>query len=70
MSGFHREGGRLLCDGVSLEEAAARHGTPLYVYSRRAVEDAYRAYAEAFAKLWRCAFCAGVHSIPLISGAG
>jgi diaminopimelate decarboxylase len=49
MSGFHREGGRLLCDGVSLEEAAARHGTPLYVYSRRAIEDAYRAYAEAFA---------------------
>jgi diaminopimelate decarboxylase len=49
MSGFHREAGRLLCDGVSLEEAAARHGTPLYVYSRRAIEDAYRAYAEAFA---------------------
>lgn len=49
MSGFHREGGRLLCDGVSLEDPAARHGTPLYVYSRRAIEDAYRAYAEAFA---------------------
>ena len=30
MSGFESRGGALVCDGVSLEEAAARHGTPLY----------------------------------------
>ena len=49
MSGFSREGSSLLCDGVSLEEAAARHGTPLYVYSRDAIVEAYRSYETAFA---------------------
>jgi len=42
-------GGELVCDGVSLEAAAAEHGTPLYVYSRAAIEAAYAAYASAFA---------------------
>jgi diaminopimelate decarboxylase len=49
MPGFERNGETLACDGVSLEEAAARHGTPLYVYSRAAVEGAYAAYDRAFA---------------------
>jgi diaminopimelate decarboxylase len=49
MPGFERSGDTLVCDGVSLEEAAARHGTPLYLYSRAAVEDAYAAYDRAFA---------------------
>src|SRR5688572_25623406 len=49
MPGFERRGETLACDGVSLEDAAARHGTPLYVYSRAAVEDAYAAYDRAFA---------------------
>ena len=49
MSGFSREGETLLCDGVSLEEAAALHGTPLYVYSRDAIVEAYRSYETAFA---------------------
>lgn len=49
MSGFEREGAELRCDGLSLEEAAARFGTPLYVYSAQAVVDAYRAYDRAFA---------------------
>ena len=38
----------LSCDGVSLEAAALEHGTPLFVYSRAAVEEAYRAYDRAF----------------------
>jgi diaminopimelate decarboxylase len=49
MSGFARASGRLLVDGLSLEEAAGRFGTPLYVYSRQALVDAYQAYQEAFA---------------------
>lgn len=49
MTGFQRRGPSLLCDGVSLEEAAARHGTPLYVYSRDAIVEAYRTYEAAFA---------------------
>ena len=49
MIGFSREKDELVCDGVSLEAAAAEHGTPLYVYSRAAIEVAYAAYARAFA---------------------
>ena len=42
------EGGpRLVCEGIALDELAARFGTPLYVYSRAAIESAYQAYASA-----------------------
>jgi diaminopimelate decarboxylase len=51
LSGFERERGELRCDGVSLAEAARELGTPLFVYSRPAIEDAYRAFAAAFAGL-------------------
>ncbi len=47
--GFVRGEGVLRCDGVSLEEAAARFGTPLYVYSGAAIVAAYEAYDRAFA---------------------
>jgi diaminopimelate decarboxylase len=49
MPGFERRGETLVCDGVPLEDTAARHGTPLYVYSRATVEEAYAAYDRAFA---------------------
>ena len=49
MSGFERVGGELRCDGVSLAEAARELGTPLFVYSRAAIERSYRAYDTAFA---------------------
>lgn len=44
-----RRGGTLHCEDVSLSEAAERFGTPLYVYSRGAIEGSYAAYAAAFA---------------------
>jgi diaminopimelate decarboxylase len=47
--GFQRQDGVLACDGVSLEEAATRFGTPLYVYSKAAIVAAYEAYDRAFA---------------------
>ncbi len=47
--GFEVSGGELRCDGVSLEDAARVHGTPLYVYSRAGIEAAFRAYETAFA---------------------
>ncbi len=53
VSGYAREGDALVCDGVSLEDAAREHGTPLYVYSRAAIEAAYAAYARAFAAVPR-----------------
>src|SRR5262249_5049389 len=49
MSGFARADGRLQVDGLSLEDAAARFGTPLYVYSAEGVAEAYGRYARAFA---------------------
>ena len=49
MSGFAKVGEELRCDGVSLEDAAREHGTPLYVYSRGGIEAAFRAYEAAFA---------------------
>jgi diaminopimelate decarboxylase len=41
--------GALCCEGVRLEEAARRHGTPLYVYSAASIRAAYRRLHRAFA---------------------
>ncbi len=46
---FTYQGGRLVCEGCSASDIARAAGTPCYLYSRRAVEDSYRALAEAFA---------------------
>ncbi len=43
--------GVLRLEGVALPDIAARLGTPTYVYSRRAITEAYAAYARAFAGL-------------------
>src|SRR5690349_7943203 len=48
MSGFFRVGESLVCDGVSLEELARAHGTPLYVYSAETIRRAYRSLDTAF----------------------
>lgn len=49
MNTLNRIDGRLHLEGVALDTLAKRFGTPLYVYSRQALESAYQAYAEAFA---------------------
>ncbi|WP_296754724.1 diaminopimelate decarboxylase [Thiobacillus sp.] len=49
MNTLHRIDGRLYLEGVALDTLAERFGTPLYVYSRQALEAAYRAYSDAFA---------------------
>jgi diaminopimelate decarboxylase len=46
---FSRQQGSLACDGVSLSDVAAAHGTPLYVYSAATIASRYRAVDEAFA---------------------
>lgn len=51
MSGFEHEGPGLACDGVSLRDTAARFGTPLFVYSRAAIEESWAAYEEAFSSV-------------------
>ena len=49
MEAFSYKNGSLYAEGVSLAALAARHGTPAFVYSRAAIEDRWRAYADAFA---------------------
>jgi diaminopimelate decarboxylase len=44
-----RQGAELRLDGVSLDALAREFGTPLYVYSQRAMLDAVAAYREALA---------------------
>ena len=39
----------LVCDGVSIESIVERVDTPVYIYSARAIRDAYRAIDDAFA---------------------
>jgi len=44
---FHYQDGALHAEGVSLDTLAAQFGTPLYVYSRAALGQAWRSYHEA-----------------------
>ncbi len=46
-SAFSRIDGVLHAEGVSAVSLAGQFGTPLYVYSRAALTEAYRAYADA-----------------------
>jgi diaminopimelate decarboxylase len=39
----------LACDGVSLEELAKQHGTPLYVYSAEQIRQRFGLFQQAFA---------------------
>jgi diaminopimelate decarboxylase len=49
MNPLARDSGELRLDGVSLESIAERFGTPCYVYSRAAIEAAYRDFDEGLA---------------------
>ncbi len=46
---FDYRDGELAAEGVALADIAARHGTPCFVYSRAAIEDAFRTFDHAFA---------------------
>ena len=48
MEPFYYKDGLLFAEDVSLTDLAAQVGTPCYVYSRGAVEDAWKSYDEAF----------------------
>lgn len=47
MSVFSSQQGTLHCEQVSLETLADTYGTPLYVYSRHAIESQFQAYTTA-----------------------
>ncbi|HEY6363125.1 MAG TPA: diaminopimelate decarboxylase [Vicinamibacterales bacterium] len=46
---FQPTGSGLVCDGVSVQSIVDQVGTPVYVYSARAIREAYRAIDDAFA---------------------
>ncbi|MDH3831381.1 MAG: diaminopimelate decarboxylase, partial [Gammaproteobacteria bacterium] len=47
MDFFDYRNGHLMAEDVDLRQLAARHGTPLYVYSRATLERHWRAFDEA-----------------------
>ena len=49
MNQFAYHGGELHAERVPLRRIAERYGTPCYIYSRAALEQAYREFAAAFA---------------------
>ncbi|MBK6757806.1 MAG: diaminopimelate decarboxylase [Moraxellaceae bacterium] len=51
MSFFTYANGSLLAEKASASQLAQQFGTPLYVYSRAALESHYRAFDEAFASI-------------------
>lgn len=51
MDAFHYRSGELYCEAVPVSELVAQFGTPLYVYSERAIVSRYREFAGAFAQL-------------------
>jgi diaminopimelate decarboxylase len=51
MDCFEYRDGQLFGEDVNLDELASQFGTPLYVYSRRTLEDHYDKLARAFAPL-------------------
>jgi len=49
MHDFHYVGGKLFCEGVSLESLAKKFGTPLYVYSQHTLTDHFQKLDRAMA---------------------
>ncbi len=46
MSHFHRQNGELFAEQIACSELAERFGTPLYVYSRAAIEQGWQAFSD------------------------
>jgi diaminopimelate decarboxylase len=47
LAGFSERGGQWYAEDVSLTSLAEQYGTPLYIYSKRAITEAYQAYDRA-----------------------
>ncbi|MBP5232804.1 MAG: diaminopimelate decarboxylase [Planctomycetes bacterium] len=67
MNGFSYQGSTLHCEGVDLAALAREQGTPLYVYSKKALLDNYRAVSPAFNALGPTTVCFSVKSCSNLS---
>ena len=48
MEPFHYHNNELHIEGISARKVAAEFGTPVYIYSRLAIETAYKSFGDAF----------------------
>ncbi len=46
---FHYKGGKLFCEGVSVESLVKKHGSPLYIYSQRTLTEHFQKLDTALA---------------------
>jgi len=51
MHSFHYKNGQLYCEGLAVSALAARHGTPLYIYSQQTVTRHFEKLDQALARL-------------------
>ncbi|MBU4128652.1 diaminopimelate decarboxylase [bacterium] len=51
MKNFDYRDNELCCEGVRIEEIAKKVGTPLYLYSQKALVDNYKAFDKAFKEI-------------------
>lgn len=75
MDYFDYRDGQLHCEQVNLDDLAQRVGTPVYVYSRRTIEDHYDRIAQAFAELdpiicYSIKSCGNIHICKLLADRG
>ena len=45
---FRYKGNQLFCEDISVKDITAEYGTPVYIYSKKAIEDKIKQYKEAF----------------------
>ncbi|HET9402322.1 MAG TPA: diaminopimelate decarboxylase [Candidatus Acidoferrales bacterium] len=67
---FAWRGNRVFCENVPLDKIAAKFGTPSYVYSRAAIENAYRNLDRALSSAFRSTprtICYAVKANPNLS---
>jgi len=48
MEPFHYHNDEIYIEGISARKVAAEFGTPVYIYSRLAIESAYKSFSDAF----------------------
>ena len=75
MDSFHYQDGQLHCEQVNLDDLVRRVGTPVYVYSRRTLEDHLDKIQRAFAELaplicYSVKSCGNVHLCRLLADRG
>jgi len=51
MHDFHYVAGKLYCEGVSVQDLVQKHGTPLYIYSQRTLEQHFQKLHTALSPL-------------------